>query len=90
MNIFNYLPDLLNGSPCYIGNRIGRSAKDMSNRLKKGASHFPIFTLFNAKQIKYWIGLEPSMTPKGPQVKTTEPMVSIKVFSKPFNRLKCN
>ena len=38
-----------------------------------------MYTLSNAKQIRYWIGLAPSATSKGPQVKTTEPMVSNKV-----------
>ena len=41
---------------------------------------FPCFTSFNAKQIKYWIGREPTATSKSPRVQTTEPMVSIKVF----------
>ena len=47
---------------------------------KKPPFLFPIFTLFNAKQIKYyWIGHVTSATSKGSQVKITEPMVSIKV-----------
>ena len=74
-----------NESPCYIDNWINRSVQGMANLLKKGASHFSIFTLLrrsqkegydfipyvcimficsriinlsNAKQIKYWIGLD--------------------------------
>ena len=48
----------------------------MTTLQKKGASHFQIFNLSNGKQIKYWIGLAPSATSKGPQVNTAEPMVS--------------
>ena len=69
---------LSNGSPCCLDNLIGRQIECMPTLQKIGAKHFPIFTLSNMKQIKYWISLAAS---KSPQIKTTEPAASIKVFS---------
>ena len=69
--------------------------------LKIAANYFLLYPMRSREIIT--IGLAPSATSQGPQIKTTEPMVLIKVkncsiesdlmlknFCRPFNRLKRN
>ena len=72
-----YTVSICHFSFAYNSSRFG-DIFDQSSKKKAFSTHF--FTLSNLKYGEsIVIGLAASSTSKGPQIKTTEPMVSIKV-----------